>query len=333
MKRPTLRDVAKEAKVSVSTVSSVINNSRYVDEDKKKRVLKAIEKVSYNPNLIARSLKIRNSKTIGMIFPDIENTFFISLIKKAEEFAFESGYNIILCNTQNNPGKEKIYIKLLKGKMVDGFLVITAFKEKDYLERELAGEKVVYVDRYVGVENEIVVKLDNAKGAEMAVSYLAGLGHRKIGYINVKPYITPGIERLDGYKKGLEKAGIPFDPDLVKYSGFSVESSYQKAKELLCQENRPTALLPISNRITIGALKALKDLGLKIPDDISIIGFDDIVMADLLAPSLTVIAQPAYDFGKIGIKILIDSIGGKEPVKRITNLEPKLIIRESCRKI
>ena len=268
-----------------------------------------------------------------MIFPDIENTFFISVIRKAEEFAFESGYNVILCNTQNNPDKEKLYIKVLKGKMVDGFLVITSFKEKDHLENALAGEKVVYVDRCVGVENEIVVKVDNSKGAKMAVDYLTGLGHKKIGYINVKPDITVGIERLEGYKLGLKKAGIPYDPDLVKYSGFSIESSYKKTKELLCQKNSPTALFPISNRIIIGALKAVKDLGLKIPEDISIIGFDDMVMADLLTPSLTVIAQPAYDIGKIGINTLIKKIHGKRLGKKITNLEPELIIRESCRKI
>jgi len=332
MRRMTLKDVAKEAGVSVSTVSSVINKSRFVDEEKRKKVLEAIEKVGYQPNLIARSLKVRNSKTIGMIFPDIENSFFISLIKEAEEFAFNSGYNVILCNTQNDPGKEKQYIKLLKGKMVDGFMVITSFKDKDYLERELAGEKVIYVDRYVGVKDETVVKLDNIKGAEMAVTYLASLGHKRIGYINIKPEINIGFERLEGYKKGLKKAGIPFNEDLVRYSGFSVESSYEKMKEILAQDNKPSAMFPISNRITIGVLKAIKDQNLKIPDDISVIGFDEIVTADLLTPSLTVVAQPAYEFGRISTKILIDKINGKEPEEDIINLEPELIIRESCRK-
>jgi DNA-binding LacI/PurR family transcriptional regulator len=333
MKRITLREVAKEAAVSVSTASSVINKSRFVSKDKKERVLEAIDKLSYNPNLIARSLKISSSNTIGMIFPDIENSFFISLIKKAEECAFKSGYNVILCNTNNDSEKEKQYIQLLKGKMVDGFILITSFKEKDYLEKAMAGEKVVYVDRYLGIIDEAVVKLDNVKGVRIAVKYLAGLGHKRIGYINIKPYINIGSERLEGYKKGLEESGIEFDPDLVKYSGFSIESSYKEMKELLSYENKPTAVIPVSNRITIGALKAIKNSGYKIPEDISVVGFDELVTGDLLTPPLTVVTQPAYNFGEVAIKKLIDKINGIEPDIKVINLEPILIKRDSCKRI
>ena len=325
------RDVAKLAGVSSATVSRYINSVGFISEDIKKRIAIVIDELNYQPNLIARSLKMRNSNTIGFIFPDIENTFFISLIKKAEEVAFESGYTVILCNTQNNPEKEKLYIRALKGKMVDGFIIITSFKSKEYLEKALKGEKVVFLDRDVGM-NETVVKLDNARGIEMAVDYLTGLGHRKIGYINVKPDITIGIERLEGYNTGLKKAGIPYDQNLVKFSGFSIESSYEKTKELFSQKTQPTALIPISNRVTIGALRALKDLKIKIPDDVSVVGFDDITTADLLTPPLTVIEQPAYDFGEEGIKILIEKINGTDNGIRIINLEPEIVIRESCKK-
>lgn len=326
------RDVAKLASVSSATVSRYINSIGFISEDLKNRIAVAIEELNYQPNLIARSLKMRNSSTIGLIFPDIENTFFISLIKKAEEVAFESGYTVILCNTQNNPEKEKLYIRALKGKMVDGFIIITSFKSKEYLENALKGEKVVFLDRDVGM-NETVVKLDNVKGVEMAIEYLTGLGHKKIGYINVKPDITIGIERLEGYKSGLKNANIPFDHNMVKFSGFSIESSYEKTKELFSQKTQPTALIPISNRITIGALRALKDLKIKIPDDVSVVGFDDITTADLLSPPLTVIEQPAYNFGEVGIRILIEKINGNNNDKNIINLEPEIIIRESCKKI
>ena len=331
--KANIKDVAALAGISATTVSAYLNKTAPVNVKTAKRIKEAIEELDYKPNLIARSLKIRNSKTIGLIFPDIENTFFIKLIRKAEEVAFENGYTVILCNTQNKPDMEKLYIEVLKGKMVDGFLIITSFKDKGYLENILKGEKVVYVDRHVGIKNEIVLKLDNVKGLEMAVDYLVSLGHKRIGYINVKPDITVGIERLKGYKNSLKKANIPLIPDLLKFSGFSIESSYEKAKELLTQKNRPTALVSVSNRITIGALQAIKDLNLRIPDDISVVGFDDIITANILSPPLTVVDQPAYDFGKIGIDILINRINGKKVENRIIKLEPELIIRESCKKL
>jgi DNA-binding LacI/PurR family transcriptional regulator len=327
------RDVAKIAGVSSATISRYINNKGFISEGLKDRIAKAIEELCYRPNLVARSLKMRSSKTIGLIFPDVENTFFIGLIKKAEETAFDEGYNIILCNTGNDPEKEKLYLDVLKGKLIDGYIIITSFKDKNYLEKALESEKVVFLDRSIGINDETVIKLDNIKGAKLAVEYLTSLGHNKIGFVDVTTSISPGYERYEGYKLGLKQANIKLNKNFVKFSGFTIENGYKATLELFSQNDKPTALIPISNRLTIGTIKALKELNLKIPDDISIVAFDDLKTAELLSSPLTVISQPTYKFGEVGIKTLIKKINGKELKGKTIYFEPKLIIRESCKRI
>ena len=327
------RDVAKLAGVSSATVSKYINRVGYISPDLKARIEKTIEKLDYQPNLVARNLKMKISNTIGMIFPDIENDFFISLITKAEEIAFKQGYSIILCNTQNNPEKEKYYVKILKGRIVDGYIIITSFNDRAYLEKAMKKEKVVYLDRNIGIKGQILVKLDNVKGAETAIDYLTDLGHKKIGLLNVSTGITPGAERYKGYLKALKKKKIKPDSDLIRISDFTVEDSIKKTQDILELKKRPTAILSISDRVTIGALKAIKNLGMKIPDDISIIGFDDFKTSELLNPPLTAVVQPAYEFGEVGINTLIKIIGGQKLENKTIILEPKFVIRKSCRRI
>ena len=327
------RDVAKKVGISSATVSRYINNVGLISHELREKIAKAIIELDYQPNLVARSLKMKSSKTIGLIFPHIDNRFFIRLIKKAEEISFKEGYSVILCNTDNDIEKEKLYIDVIKGKLIDGFIVITSFKDKSYLESALKNEKVVYLDRDPGLPGQALIKLDNIKGAEMAVDYLTSLGHRRIGLLNVTTDITPGAERYEGYLKALKRKNIKPDKNLVKISDFTVKDSIVKANELLTMKERPSAILSISNLETIGTLKAIMKMSLKIPDDISIIGFDDLRTAELLSPPLTVIAQPEYEFGEVGIRTLLNKIKGKEIGGKVINLEPELIIRGSCRKI
>lgn len=329
----TIKDVAKSANVSIATVSRLIRNDGFISEELKKRINEAIKELDYKPNLVARSLKLRKSNTIGLIFPDIENPFFISLIKKAEEVAYENGYSVILGNTENNPEKEKLYLEVFKGKLVDGYIIITSFSDKNYISESLKDEKVIYVDRSLGIDGETCIKLDNKKGIKLALEYLISLNHKKIGIINVPTNITTGKERYEGYKQILRKNNIEIDENIIKFAGFSAESSLEKTKELLELKNRPTAILPTSNLTTVGALMAINELNLKIPEDISIIGFDELDWSILLNPPLTTIKQPAYRFGEIGIKTLLKKIGGKKLKNKTIVLKPEIIIRKSCRKI
>ncbi len=326
----TQRDVARLAGVSVATVSRYINRLGYISPGIKKSIQAAIDELSYKPNLVARSLKLKKSRTIGLIFPDIENAFFISLIKSVEAFAERQNYNIILCNTENDPSKETKYLEMLKGKLVDGYIVIPSVSDDSERYDILEGENVVYADRSVGKKKEICVKLDNKAGVRMAVDYLVALGHRRIGAINVPMNISPGIERHRGYQAALAAHRIPYDEGLVAYADLDVQSAYEKTIELLRGKPQPSALLPMSNLTTIGALKAIKDLGMVVPHDISVIGFDEFIYAELLYPELTTIAQPAAELGSKATELLLRQINGKKCPYGTIELKPNLIVRNSC---
>jgi LacI family transcriptional regulator len=326
----TQREVAKQAHVSVATVSRYINKKGYISPEIKKRILEAIEQLNYKPNLIARSLKIRSTNTLGFIFPDIENEFFIGLIKMAEEIAHKHGYTVILCNTENKVEKEKMYIEVLKGKLVDGYIIIPATSLEGGHYRLLRSENVVYVDRFAQVDNEVCIKLDNKKGVRLGLEYLTELGHRRIGIVNVPQNVTTGHERYEGYREFLVERGIVVDEELVAFTDYSTEGSQQETLSLLQSDEPPTALFTMSGPTTAGALLAIKQLGLNIPRDVSIIGFDELEYAELLNPPLTVIVQPAYEFGRIATETLLKIINKKRIGPRVLELEPALKIRGSC---
>jgi LacI family transcriptional regulator len=330
----TQRDVAKAADVSIATVSRFINSKGYISVRLKKRIGTAIRELQYKPNLVARGLKIRKSSIIGLVFPDIQNSFFVKLITRAEEVAQRHRYNIILCNTQNNPQKEIEYVEMLKGRQVDGYLIIPSITIHSRLGDMLRGESVVFLDRMIGNNHEhIVVKLDNVKGMKLAVGHLVALGHTRIGMIAVPTNVTTGQERVEGYRLALAQNNIRFNERLVAYADFSIDNAYESTKRLLSHRSRPTALLPISGPTTAGALKAVRELGLAIPDDVSIIGFDEFDYAELLTPALSTIAQPESDFGVVGIGLLLKEMQGKNIKERTVVLPPRLIERSSCRRL
>jgi DNA-binding LacI/PurR family transcriptional regulator len=329
----TQKVVAKKANVSVATVSRYINEVGYISPEVKGRIKKAIKELNYKPNLVARSLKLRSSKTIGLVFPHINNPFFIELVRRAEEVAYHNGYNIILCITENKLDREKLYLDVLKGKLIDGYIIIPATSEDSRLYEVLEGENVVYVDRSTGLEDEILIKLDNTQGVRLAIEHLLDLNHRKIGVINVPLNITTGYERFEGYKSVLAENGIGLQTEYIKYADYPIESAYEKTRQILRLKNKPTAILTMSGLTTLGALKAIKDSGLSIPGDLSIVSFDDFESSELLNPPITAVAQPAAEFGIRAAEILVNLINGRKPRPRRLILEPKLIVRESCRKL
>ena len=328
------KDVAKKAGVSQSTVSRFINKIGFTSPENKKEILNAIEKLNYKPNLIARSLKLRSSKTIGFVFSDIRLPFFNDIIKEAEEIAHAHEYNVIICNSNNNAEKERMYIEVLKDRFIDGILLdpVISNRPENY-SYILKVENVVFITRSAGLKNEFCVKLDNYRAMELALEHLLSLGHARIGIINVPLSITPGIERFEAYKKILRDHNIKIDKSLIKYTDFTRKSGYEQTLDLLKSNERPTAVLTLSSRKTIGALKAIKELNLKIPDDISVIGFDEFAAAELLTPPLTMISQPISEFGNVSINMLLKMINGEQVQKKVIKLKPELLVRESCRKI
>lgn len=331
---PTQRDVAKKADVSVATVSRFINQKGYISPPISKRIDLAIQELRYKPNLVARSLKVRSSKIIGLIFPDIENPFFITLVETAEEVAREHGYNVILCNSKNKQENEIAHLEVLKGKQADGYIIIPSVTSGSSLPEMLEGEKFVLLDRLIECDSEyVVVKLDNEKGVKLAIDHLVKLGHRRIGTVLVPTNVTTGWERMVGYRNALRENGLAYDESIVRMADFSVESAYEQTRELLALRDRPTALLPMSGPTTLGALKAVKASGLRVPEELSIIGFDEFEYAGLLSPSLTTIAQPARVFGTLGIQMLLKLMQGEQPEQKMIVLDPVLIIRDSCRRI
>ena len=236
----TQKTVAQKAKVSVATVSRYINNVACISPEVKDRIKKAIKDLNYKPNLVARSLKLRSSKTIGLVFPHINNPFFIKLVRRAEEVAYNNGYNIILCITENRLDREKMYIDVLKGKLIDGYIIIPASSDDSRLYETLASENVVFVDRSTGLDDEILITLDNIQGVRLAIEHLLDLNHRNIGVVNIPLNITTGHDRCEGYKTILSENGIELQAEFIKYADYPVISGYEKTMELLQLKNRPT---------------------------------------------------------------------------------------------
>ena len=269
-----------------------------------------------------------------LIFNEIDNPFFSGIFHNAEEVALKNGYNVILCITDNNIEKEKNYIESLNKMYVDGYLVNPSTSESSKHFENIKDNKVVFFDRCSGMKDGICVKLDNFEGVKLGVEYLLNYGHTKIGVIHGPLNVTPSIERLTAYKKILSDNDIEIDESIIKLAkDFSAEGGYEKTKELLQSDNRPTAIFSHCGGLSIGALKAIKELNLKIPDDISMIGFDNSNYTEFFDPPLTCIAQPVDDFGKISMEILIKLINGRDVSRRTVELKPELIVRHSCKKL
>lgn len=332
-RRPaTLHDVAREAHVSLATVSHVINGTRFVSAETRQRVLDAIERLHYEVNSVARSLKRDHSQAIGLLISDIANPFFTSLVRGVEDVAQEAGYTVVLCNTDEDPAKELRYLHLLRQKRVDGVLIAPTGVRHKYLDHlvEVSFPLVCFDRALPDLPCDSVV-LDNVAGAYQAVTHLIQLGHQRIGIVTGLPRVGTTGGRLEGYRRALRAHGLAEDPELIREGNGRHSGGFQQTLALLDLAHPPTALFSTNNLMTLGALAALALRGVRVPEDMAIVGFDDFEWADVLHPHLTTVAQPTYEIGQTAAQLLLARIEHRaEGTPRQIVLSPRLITRESC---
>jgi len=326
-----IKDVARRAGVSSATVSRVLANKPHVSQEMHERVLAAVEELGYQANRVARSLRAQRAAIIGLIISDIQNPFFTSLVRAVEDVAYQHEYGVFLCNSDEDIEKERLYIDLLHAEKVAG-VVISPTRETDNPSRKLveAGIPVVAVDRrMLDLEVDTVV-VDNVGAALDIVGHLISDGYRRIAAVVGPPTTTTGRERLEGYVRALKAHGLPILPRLVG-TGLPKEAfGYQFTAELLNLDEPPTALFTGNNLLTVGALRAIHERGLRIPDDIALVAFDEMDWMSLIRPSLTVVAQPTYELGRAAAELLLKRIEDSTcPIQEIM-LKPTIFIRQSC---
>lgn len=309
----TIRDVAERAEVSVATVSHVINGTRKVAPDTAARVRRAMEELDYQPNAVAQSLRTRTTHVIGVLVSDITNQFFATLVRGAEDAAVAAGYSVIVCNSDEDPSKEDSYVRLLLRRKMDGLLIAPVRDGASPAVQELTERRMpfVFIDRKTAGVSVDAVLSDNVGGAYRATRHLIERGHRRIGIVLGIPEATTTEERLAGYRQALEQAGVPFSEDLVAWGGYRIEGGRQAAVQLLSRPDSPTAIFSTNNLMTVGVLQELFNRGIKIPEGMAVVGFDDLEWAELVHPSLTVVAQRPYEMGHRAVELLLERLGSR----------------------
>ncbi len=327
-----IRDVAKRAGVSAITVSRVINNSGVVNSATRERVNRAIEELGYVPNSLAKSFRSKQTCLIALVLSDITNPFWTTAARGVEDIAAKNGFHVILCNTDENPEKEANYINVLLQRRVDGIIIAATINDKNrFLMLKRHALPCVLLDRRVdGFKCDTVVS-DGREGARKMTEHLIGLGYRRIAIVAGPAAISTAQERVEGYCQALEENQVPLEAGLIVRDTYQQDSGYESVKQLLKQERRPEAIFAGNNFIAVGALHAIRELGLRIPADVALAGFDDIPQGSLISPALTVVSQPAYDMGVAAAEALIARVSGRYRGKaREIVLATDIIIRESC---
>ena len=332
-KKVDLNKVAEKAGVSTATVSRVINNSPNVNPETRLKVQQVIRELKYSPNRVAQRLRNRNvsSNLLGVLIPDIQNPFYVEVLRGIEDIAYENKYALIMCNFAQDENKEMLYLDILQSESIDG-LIAAPTNEHDQKVISLVrkGLPIVCVDRGLSEVDVDVVLVENIVGAFSAVDHLAKSGYKRIAYISGLPQIPSSQQREQGYLDALSANGLAIDRNLIKYGDSRHESGVKLCEELLQLADPPDAIFAGNNLITLGALETIHKKGLKIPGQIAIIGFDDMYWSISLNPPLTAVRQPAYEIGKRAAEQLILRI--KDPARPTVSviLKTELMIRSSC---
>ncbi|MCT4543422.1 MAG: LacI family transcriptional regulator [Vallitalea sp.] len=341
MANVTIKDIANKANVSSTTVSRVLNNNGYVKDETRKIILDTIKEMNYVPNAIARSLSKCQTNIIGVMVPDLSNPFFSEVVKGISVVADKNDLNIILCDTNENLlDKEIKYLKMLKEQRIRGLIITPTSEDNKYNSEYLTlleglGIPIVLVDRDVKHSSFDGVFVDNIKGSFDGTEALIKAGHKKIAIIAGPTTSKPGRDRLRGYKKALLKYNIPIKDEYIVFGDFKMESGYDITKNLLKMEVPPTAIFASNNMMTLGCLKALGHANIRVPEDIAVLGFDEIEDLNILDLNISVVSRPTFKMGRIAMEILREKIE-VNPTKNISasqrlTLTPKLVLKGSER--
>lgn len=327
----TILDVARESGVSYSTVSRVLNGYGALKESTRAKVLSAAEKLGYVANIKARSLAGGKTRFVGILVPGLDNAYISEIVSGVDQELARSGYDMMLYTTHRYAGKESIYVKTIANGLVDGLLLIVPLNLRAYLDALPSSDfPHVLIDQIDPEHKCTTVDSTNWQGAYDAVTYLIGLGHRRIGFISGTLGLNSAIERLDGYRAALRHHQIPYDESLIITGDYLPQGGYAATKILLALPERPTAIFASNDLSAFGALDAIHEARLRIPEDISVIGFDDIPHASLVFPRLTTVRQPLVQIGQTAVRLLLEKFENPAVVARRVTLSTELVIRDSC---
>jgi LacI family transcriptional regulator len=329
---PTIHDVALSAKVSISTVSHVINGTRYVDPEKVERVREAIRVLGYQPNSVARSLRHGKTNMLALIVPDNSNPYFAELARAIEDAGFAEGFGVILCNSDVSKEREESYVYSLLSKKIDGFIFIPSSDHSAKLLQTIceADVPVVIVDRKVADRSIDHVLTDNEQGGYLAGRYLLQLGHRHIGCIVGPENVTLSRDRLTGFRQALAEAQIELIDTHIVHSDFRATGGQVAMSELLRRDLQLTAVFAANDMVAMGALHTLRREHIRVPEDISVIGFDNIMFSSVFSPGLTTIAQPIKEIGQQSVALLLKRIKQRSLEPSYVILPTTLVERDSC---
>ncbi|MDG2761385.1 substrate-binding domain-containing protein [Vibrio parahaemolyticus] len=330
----TMKDIAKLAGVSTSTVSHVINKTRFVSEEISERVNNAAKELNYYaPSALARSLKVNRTKTIGMLVTTSTNPFFGEVVKGVERSCYHKGYSLILCNTEGDNERMRQSINTLLQKRVDGLILVCS---------SLEGERIDVFERYPDIPVVVMdwgpmlftsdkIQDNSLRGGYLAAKYLIDCGHTEIGCITGPLIKHQAQMRYEGYKRAMNEAGLEFNANWIIESDFECEGGYQAFKKMAERGTLPSSIFVSNDMMAMGVINAANELGIKVPDDLSIIGYDDIHIAKFMSPSLTTIHQPKYRLGQAAVETLVRRLDDKSNEAQVVQLEPTLVVRNSVK--
>jgi LacI family transcriptional regulator len=325
----TIKDVARHANVSVTTVSHVVNKTRFVSEEGRARVEQAIRDLGYVPSAVARSLQRSATNTLGMLIPNSSNPYFAEIVRGIEDRCFGAGYNLLLCNTDDEPRRQGMVLQVLAERRVDGLIVVSS-GEDPALPALLSGLRIptVMVDREIDTLPCDLVETAHMQGALLAVQHLTALGHRRIACIGGPAGVATADQRAEGWRLALAGLGLP-TAGLLQPGDFTSEGGYAAMHAILRQTPRPSAVFVANDLMAIGALCAAHECGVAVPDALSLVGFDDIELARFACPPLTTVAQPKQRIAAMAVDMLLERIEGRRQDARKVVLQPELRVRAS----
>lgn len=327
----TMKEVANEAQVSIATVSRVINKSGYVSPDLEERVQDAMKRLAYLPSSLARSLRMQETRTIGVLILRLDQSFFSTLAYAIEKSLFARDYRTLICSAEEDGDKERSYVDMLLRQRVDGVVIVPTGHSAQALQPLInAGTPIVMVDRDLKELNVSRVFTDNVGGAYLGMKHLLDLGHRRISVIGTPAYSEPMMDRVRGIEKAVADSGLKIAPEkFISDTMEQFEMGFLTAKKLLSAKTRPTAIFALTDVIASGVMHAAAQLNLKIPDDLSVMGFDNIPMSQFSIPALTTVSQPIYEMGQVAADLLLQTIVGDVNTPETITLDTELIIRQS----